>query len=228
MPYPDERAGLSAVQAIVGRRSIRGIPEQAGSPWHSSSTATSGIPTLSRWQRLVPTWWQSTAPKYTNHFQEDYQTPKSGQVSLGVVIITSSTLRLYPSCRKVVLWNPRKLRETEKGNSLGAMLPGTNAKTNDGLGSREWFRETFQNTLMRASLSGSETFADSLYHLLGSRHPVGNCPNEDCNGKQLTMPAPDAPYDCPSCGITIFTTDGLRIHGAVSSKASQLRNAIVV
>lgn len=107
--------------------------------------------------------------------------------------------------------DPRELRKTEKGNSLGAVLPGTNARTNDSIGSREWFRQVFNNTLQKASLGG-ETFADSLYHLLRSSHDVGSCPNSACDVTHLPMPAPNASYSCPSCGITIFTTDGLRIH----------------
>ena len=43
-----------------------------------------------------------------------------------------------------------------------------NAKTIDGLGPREWFRHSFNETLHKVSLGG-ETFAESLYHVLGGR-----------------------------------------------------------
>ena len=211
MPYPDERAGLSAVQAIVDGEAFEEFQNrldppctQAVLPLPAFRPCPDGTP---RTNLVAIDGSRVYAP-----FPGRLPDTQVGAVSLGVVIINLLELETLPRMPESGSVDPRKLRQTEKGNSLGTMLPGTNAKTNDGLGSREWFRETFQATLLRASLSGSETFADSLYHLLGSDRQVGNCPNEDCDGKQLPIPAPDAPYDCPSCGITIFTTDGLRIH----------------
>ena len=211
MPYPDERAGLSAVQAIVDGEAFEEFQNRLDPP---GTQAVLPLPAF----RPCPDGTSRTnlvaidGSRVYEPFPGRLPDTQVGAVSLGVVIIDLRELETLPRLPESGSVDPRKLRQTEKGNSLGALLPGTNARTNDGLGSREWFRETFQNTLLKASLSGSETFADSLYHLLGSDRQVGNCPNEDCDSKQLPMPAPDAPYECPSCGITIFTTDGLRIH----------------
>ena len=110
-----------------------------------------------------------------------------GAVSLGVVIIDLHTLETLPKLPASGSVDPRELRKTEKGSSLGAMLPGTNARTNDGVEPREWFRQIFNNTLQKASLSGTETFVDTLYHLLGTAHKVGDCPNVDCDATQLPL-----------------------------------------
>ena len=211
MPYADERAGLSAIQAIVDGEAFEEFQNRLDPP---SAEAVLPLPEF----RPCPDGTSRTnlvaidGSRVYEPFPGRLPDTQVGAVSLGVVIINLRELETLPRLPESGSVDPRKLRQTEKGNSLGAMLPGSNARTNDGLGAREWFRETFQGTLLRASLSGNETFADSLHHLLGTDHQVGNCPNEDCDGKQLPMPAPDAPYDCPSCGTTIFTTDGLRIH----------------
>ncbi len=211
MPYPDERAGLSAVQAIVDGEAFEEFQNRLDPP---GTQAVLPLPAF----RPCPDGTSRTnlvaidGSRVYEPFPGRLPDTHVGAVSLGVVIMNLRELSELPKLQESGSVDPRNLRKTEKGNSLGALLPGTNAKTNDGLGSREWFRQTFQDTLMRASLSGTETFADSLYHLLGVGHQVGNCPNEDCDGKQLPMPAPDAPYECSSCGTTIFTTDGLRIH----------------
>ena len=211
MPYPDERAGLSAVQAIVDGEAFEEFQNRLDPP---GTQAVLPLPAF----RPCPDGTSRTnlvaidGSRIYEPFPGRLPDTHVGAVSLGVVIMNLRQLAELPKLRESGSVDPRKLRKTEEGNSLGAMLPGANAKTNDGLGSREWFRATFHNTLLRASLSGSETFADSLYHLLGSDHQVGNCPNEDCDSKQLPLPAPSASYDCPSCGTTIFTSDGLRIH----------------
>ena len=211
MPYPDERAGLSAVQAIVDGEAFEEFQNRLDPP---GDQAVLPLPTF----RPCPDGTSRTnlvaidGSRIYEPFPGRLPDTHVGAVSLGVVIMNVEELSKLPKLKESGSVDPRKLRKTEEGNSLGALLPGTNAKTNDGLGPREWFRVTFHNTLLRASLSGSETFADSLYHLLGNDREVGNCPNEDCDAKQLPLPAPNVPYDCSSCGTTIFTTDGLRIH----------------
>ncbi len=210
MPYPDERAGLSAIQSIVDgedfekfRDSLDPPKPEAVLPLPTFYTCPDGIARTN----LVAI----DGSRLYDQFPGRLPDTHVGAVSLGVVIINLSKLANLSRKPESGSVDPRELRKTEIGNSLGAMLPGTNARTKDGKGPREWFRQVFNDILQGASLGG-ETFADSLYHLLGSSHKVGACPNPECNATDLRMPAPSAPYDCPSCKTTIFTTDGLRIH----------------
>ena len=211
MPYPDERAGLSAIQAIVGGEDFEEFQSRLDPP---KTEAVLPLPTF----RPCPDGTSRInlvaidGSRIYEPFPGRLPDTHVGAVSLGVVIMNLHKLKTLPRLPESGSVDPRELRETEEGHSLGAMLPGTNARTTDGAGSREWFRHTFHNVLLKSSLGGAETFADSLYHLLGSNHQVGNCPNVDCDATRLPLPAPEAPYDCPLCGTTIFTTDGLRIH----------------
>ncbi len=118
------------------------------------------------------------------------------------------TLQRLPESGAV---SPRLLRETEKGESLGMILPGMNAGKKDGTDPRTWFREIFNSELEKASVGG-ETFAETLHHLLGPHHRVDDCPNPDCSTKNLSMPDPGQVDHCPACGVEVLPTDGLRIH----------------
>ena len=59
---------------------------------------------------------------------------------------------------------------------------------------------------------GGETFAESLYHVLGADHRIRQCPIPDCDGSQLSIPKPETQETCPTCGTAIVTTDALRVH----------------
>lgn len=210
MPYPDERAGLSAIQAIVDGEDFEEFRSRLDPPKAETVLqlpAFRPCPNGASRTNLVAIDGSRVYEPFPGRLPDTHV----GAVSLGVVVINLRKLATLPKMPESGSVDPRELRKTEKGNSLGAVLPGTNARTNDSIGSREWFRQVFNNTLQKASLGG-ETFADSLYHLLRGSHDVGSCPNPDCDGTHLSMPAPNASYNCPSCGITIFTTDGLRIH----------------
>ena len=146
-----------------------------------------------------------------DHFPGRLPDTHAGAVSLGIVVINLgklSSLKKLPDSGAV---NPRELRKTEDGRSLGALLPGANARTIDGLGPRDWFRFSFNNTLNKLSLGG-ETFADSLYHILGADHKIRRCPNPDCDVTQLPMPKPRNQETCANCRTIIVTTDALRVH----------------
>ena len=119
-----------------------------------------------------------------------------------------ASLPRLPSSRSV---DPRELRETEDGKSLAAILPGSNAGTVDGLSPRDWFRQRFNDTLNSVSLGG-ETFAETLYHILGSDHKIRQCPNPECNARNVAMPSPGDQGACTSCETATLTTDALRVH----------------
>ncbi len=210
MPYADERAGLSAIQAIVESEDTEEFRKRLDPP---QTEAILPLPAF----RPCPNGTPRTnlvaidGSRVYGQFPGRLPDTHVGAVSLGVAVINLSQLVNLPPMPESGAVDPRALRKTEQGHSLGALLPGTNACTKDGVGPRAWFRQVFHSTLQKATLGG-ETFADSLYHLLGRNHGIGNCPNPDCDHGPLPLPPPDATDHCPSCGISIFTTDGLRIH----------------
>ena len=211
MPYADERAGLAAIQAIADsaelaefRRRLLPPSQDAVLPLPPSFRPS---PSGNSRTHLVAI----DGSQVYDHFPGRLPDTQAGLVSLGVVVINLSKLSSLDKLPDSGAVNPRELRETEDGRSLGALLPGTNAGTVDGLGPREWFRLSFNDTLNKVSLGG-ETFAESLYHVLGANHKIRRCPDPDCDVTQLPMPAPENQEACPSCETSIVTTDALRVH----------------
>ena len=210
MPYADERAGLAAIQAIADSTEFEEFRARLQPP---SQDAVLPLPPF----RPSPSGNSRThlvaidGSQVYDNFPGRLPDTHAGVVSLGVVVIKLSKLSSLERLPDSDAVNPRELRKTEEGRSLGALLPGTNATTIDGLGPREWFRLSFNDTLNKASLGG-ETFAESLYHVLGADHKIRRCPVPDCDGTQLPMPEPEDRETCATCGAIIVTTDALRVH----------------
>ena len=210
MPYEDERAGLAAIRAIAEsgvvdafradlqeRHSGQPLPLP---PFQPCPVGTSRTHILaidgSDIYEPIPGALPST---------------EAGLVSLGMVVMDLKKLETLTRLPESGAVNPRHLRETEKGESLGMMLPGMNAGKKDGTDPRTWFRQIFNSELERASVGG-ETFAETLHHLLGSDHKIDHCPNPDCSAENLRLPCPSQVDCCPTCGVEVLLTDGLRIH----------------
>ena len=210
MPYEDERAGLAAIRAIAESGVVesfrRELQERHSGqplplpPFHPCPAGTSRTHILaidgSDIYEPIPGALPST---------------EAGLVSLGMVVMDLKKLETLQRLPESGAVNPRLLRETEKGESLGMMLPGMNAGKKDGTDPRTWFRQIFNNELEKASVGG-ETFAETLYHLLGSDHKIDHCPNPDCSKENLRLPTPGTIDRCPTCGVEVLLTDGLRIH----------------
>ena len=140
-----------------------------------------------------------------------------GIVSLGAVVIKLSEYNRLERLPKSGAVNPRELRKTEEGKSLGVMLPGQNAARDDGLDPRSWFRRIINEELEQARFSeDGETFAETLYHLFSTsnRSDVRSirCPSLDCDNGNISLPKPYERNNCPKCGEEILLSDGLRIH----------------
>ena len=210
MPYEDERAGLAAIRAIAEsgvvetfraelqeRHSGQPLPLPPFQPCPAGTSRTHILAIDgSNIYEPIPGALPST---------------EAGLVSLGVVVMDLkklATLQRLPESGAV---SPRLLRETEKGESLGMILPGMNAGKKDGTDPRTWFREIFNSELDNASVGG-ETFAETLHHLLGPDHKIDHCPNPDCSGENLSLPVPGQVDRCPTCGGEVLLTDGLRVH----------------
>ena len=210
MPYPDERAGLAAIRAIVDSGEFDEFRSKLQPP---SPDAVMDLPPFEPCRQgtsrthLVAI----DGSQVYDHFPGRLPDTHAGAVSLGVVVIKLSELSKLERLPASGAVDPRLLRDTERGHSLGTLLPGTNARSVDGLGPRQWFRRCVNDLLGNISL-GEETFAQTLYALLGSSHTIRNCPNPDCTATELPMLAPGSTGDCAACGSEILTSDALRIH----------------
>ncbi len=208
MPYEDERAGLAALRAIaesgivdefrdnlVERHSGEPLPLPAFNP---CPIGTSRSYILAIDGSLVYSAIPGALP-----------CTEAGIVSLGMVVIDLKKLQSLRHLPESGAVNPRELRETETGKTLGIMLPGQNAAKRDGTDPRTWFREIINSELEKTHFGG-ESLADTLYHLLEGERTV-RCPNPDCDG-HVSVPQPSEEGQCSVCGERILLTDGLRIH----------------
>ena len=210
MPYEDERAGLAAIRAITESGVVDAFREQmqerhSGEPLPlplfepcpegSSRTHILAIDGSSIYEP-VPGALPCT---------------EAGLVSLGMVVMDLAKLDALQPLPESGAVNPRLLRETETGKSLGMMLPGMNCARKDGTDPRTWFREII-NTELENTRFGGESFAETLHHLLGKEHRVDHCPNPECKAVRIALPPPGERGNCDCCGEVVFPTDGLRIH----------------
>ncbi len=208
MPYQDERAGLDAIRAITES----GVVESFRTEMAERHT---GQPLP------LPRFEPCPAGKYRSYVVaidgSNIYAPipgalpctEAGLVSLGMVVIDVRKLESLPHLPASGAADPGELRRTEKSVSLGMMLPGQNAAKKDGTMPRTWFREILNNELEQAQLGG-ESFADTLYHLLGDGRTV-RCPNDECNEQNVGIPTPRSSGECKTCGERVFVSDGLRI-----------------
>ena len=207
MPYQDEKAGLDAIRAITES----GVVEDFRTKMVERHT---GVPLP------LPTFEPCPAGKSRGYVVaidgSNIYAPipgalpctEAGLVSLGMVVIDIRKLESLSHLPASGAVDPRQLRETERSVSLGLMLPGQNAGRKDGTEPRTWFREILNKELEDAQLGG-ESFADTLYHLLGEARAV-RCPNDDCK-EEVGIPTPGSVGACKVCGERVFVSDGLRI-----------------
>ena len=222
MPYEDERAGLAAIRAIAESGIVDDFRAQMQDrhsgeplplpPFMSCPQGTSRTHILA-----------IDGSKIYEPIPGALLCTEAGLVSLGIVLIDLQKLGALQRLPESHAVDPRLLRDTEKGKTLGMMLPGQNAAHKDGTSPRTWFRRKLNSELEEAHLGG-ETFADTLHHLLqlGNDPTINHCPNwqDDCKAVQLPIPAPGTQSECPSCGEVLLPSDGLRIHEQFIENAS--------
>ena len=210
MPYEDERAGLAAIRAITESGVVDAFRDQM-------QGRHSGQPLPLPLFEVCPVVTSRThilAIDGSNIYEPipgALPCTEAGLVSLGMVVMDLSKLSALLRLPESGAVNPRLLRETEEGKSLGMMLPGMNCCKKDGTDPRTWFREII-NTELGNTRFGGESFVETLCYLLGEGHLVGRCPNRDCEAVKLALPSPGEKGNCDSCGEVLFPTDGLRIH----------------
>lgn len=207
MPYVDERAGLAAIRALAESGVVDDFKQ------HMAERHPGTVLDLPPFESFPVGNARShvLAIDGSNIYESipgALPATEAGLVSLGVVIINTdrlATLDRLPSSGSV---DPRKLKETEYGNTLATMVPGRNAEKSDGTSPHAWFRQIVNHEISKAKLGG-ETFAETLYALLPERD--AKCPSGSCKDR-VTLPGPGQTSTCASCGIPVYLTDGLRIH----------------
>ena len=221
MPYEDERAGLAALRSIVESGVVDDFRSQM-------KDRHSGEPLP------LPNFQPCPAGTSRSHIlaidgSNVYDAipgalpcTEAGIVSLGLVVIDVKKLTSLQSLPDSGAVNPRLLRATEEGDSLGFMLPGQNAEKDDGTSPRTWFRQILNDELHSAHFGG-ETLAETLHQLIGPNRVIPHCPNPDCNEINVTTPGPGQFYTCKSCGESILLSDGLRIHTQFEDNASPVQ-----
>lgn len=213
MPYADEIAGLAALRAIADSGIVEEFRQQlverhSGEPLPLPAFLPCP-PGQSRTHILA-----IDGSNVYDAIPGALPCTEAGLVSLGLVVIDLNKLAALERLPESGSVNPRMLRDTEHGESLGLMLPGQNAGKKDGASPRTWFRQIFNSELEKTRFGG-ESLAETLYHLLqlGSSPTIDHCPNHpDCDHRNLPIPQPGAAGSCPCCGEPTFTADGLRIH----------------
>ena len=217
MPYLDERAGLASILAIVESGVV---DEFRDNLVERHDGVTLPLPALEvipsgRARRHV------VAIDGSNIYESipgALPCTEAGLVSLGVVVIDTVKLFSLPHLPLSHAVDPRELKDTEKGQALGTMLPGRNAARRDGIGPRQWFREKMDKELRDARF-GDESFANTLEALLGENRQI-KCPAEDCTQRDILATGTNAMLKCPTCKLPILLTDGLRIHEQFEENAS--------
>ena len=210
MPYEDEKAGLAAIRAIAESGIVDDFRDQLAD---RHSGVLPELPPFEAFSEGTPRT-HVLAIDGSNVYEPipgALPCTEAGMVSLGVVIIDTAKLKTLPGLPESGAVDPRELQTTEKGETLGTMLPGRNAAKKDGVSPRTWFREIINNVLEKATLGG-ESFADTLHALLKEERQIRNCPNPDCSEQNLQLPGPGDSLICPTCQGPIWLADGLRIH----------------
>ena len=186
VPYEDERAGLAAIRAIAKAE----VVEEFGAQLAERHNGV--LPDLPPFQPNV-------LGKPRRHIlaidgSSIYEAipgalpcTEAGLVSLGVVVIDTGKLFGLDRLPESGAMNPRELRATEAGETLGTMLPGRNAAKQDGTDPRTWFRQIINREFGNAKL-GDESFAETLYSLLGDDRKIKG-PNINCDADGIPIPS---------------------------------------
>ena len=210
MPYEDERAGLAAIRAIAQSGIVNEFRDLLVDR-HSGSLPP--MPPFAPYYADGKTRTHILAIDGSNIYEPipgSLPCTEAGLVSLGVVVISIEKLMTLKPLPDSGAANPRELRSTENGETLGTMLPGQNAAKQDGTTPRTWFRQIINTELEKANLGG-ESFSDTLNALLTENRAI-RCPDPDCGQRGIEVPGPGRTTACPTCQGPVWLSDGLRIH----------------
>ena len=133
---------------------------------------------------------------------------EAGLISVAIVRIDVKRLASLPRLPQSRATDPVALRDTERASTLQLALPGRNARSAEGLTSREWFRVEVQANLENGHYGG-EDLATTLHALLGDPRRI-RCPNLLCTSRPLTPQPGHMRSTCGECQAEVLLADALR------------------
>ena len=207
MPYPEERAGFSALRDLERRRVIEAFGDQLE---RGVNLPPKPLPPFESFRQGKPRPVVVALDGSSIYHRIPARLPctEAGLISIAIVRIDVERLEFLPQLPESHATNPVQLRKTEDASTLQLALPGRNARSVDGQTSREWFREEVQATLEKGHFGG-ESLATTLHALLEEPRPI-KCPNRQCASRPATPPPGEMNSFCDDCGEDVLLSDALR------------------
>lgn len=207
MPYPNERAGFSALADLQRRQIVEAFGDRLA---EGVNLPPKPLPPFEAFPRGAPRPVVVALDGSSIYQRIPARLPATEAGLLSIAIVRIDVRRLesltqLPESRAV---DPVQLRCTEDASTLQVALPGRNAQSKDGQTSRDWFRSTVQEVLESGHFGG-ETLADTLHALLKNERHV-RCPNLVCEARPLTPPPGRMRSPCRDCGFEVLLSDALR------------------
>ena len=207
MPYPNERAGFSAIEDLERRRIVSAFGDRLT---QGDNLPRQPLPNFQQFPVSTPRPVVVALDGSSIYHRIPARLPatEAGLLSIAIVRIDIERLSNLPQLPQSGAINPVELRETEDASTLQMALPGRNARSADGQVSRDWFRNTIQDALESGHFGG-ESFATTLHALLNGQRSI-KCPNLDCDSRPLTPPSNELRLQCQDCGRDVLLADSLR------------------
>ena len=210
MPYPNERAGFSAVEDLERRRIVEAFGDQLA---QGVNLPLKSLPPFQPFPPGEPRPVVVALDGSSIYHRIPARLPATEAGLLSIAIVRIDVLRLSNLARlpESGAIDPVGLRDTEDASTLQMALPGRNAQSVDGQVSRDWFRSEVQEVLESGHFGG-ETLADTLHALLEKTRDRRDikCPNLLCASRTRTPPPGQMRSHCQSCGTMVLLSDALR------------------
>ena len=207
MPYPNERAGFSALEDLERRRIVEAFGDQLE---QGVGVPRTPLPPFESFPQSRPRAVVVALDGSNIYHRIPARLPatEAGLLSIAIVRIDVEQLESLPQLPRSGAVDPVQLRDTEKAHTLQLALPGRNARSADGEASRDWFRAVVQEALASGHYGG-ETLAETLHGLLGEARAI-RCPNVRCASRPLTPPPGELTSRCQGCEAVVLLSDALR------------------
>ncbi|MCY4628082.1 MAG: hypothetical protein OXE58_11035 [Acidobacteria bacterium] len=210
MPYPNERAGFSALEDLDRRRIVEAFGDRLA---QGVNLPPKSLPRFEPFPRGTsrPIVVALDGSSIYHRIPARLPVTEAGLLSIAIVRIDVQGLVNLARLPESGAIDPVQLRDTEDTSTLQLALPGRNARSADGQVSRDWFRSVVQEALESGHFGG-ETLADTLHALLARTHEERNikCPNVLCESRPLTPPPGQLRSRCQNCGTAVLLSDALR------------------
>ena len=210
MPYPNERAGFSAVEDLERRRIVEAFGDRLV---QGVNLPLKPLPPFEPFPqgRPRPVVVALDGSSIYHRIPARLPATEAGLLSIAIVRIDVHGLANLARLPESGAIDPVQLRDTEDASTLQLALPGRNARSADGQVSRDWFRSAVQEVLESGHFGG-ETLADTLHALLEKTRDRRNikCPNIPCDSRPLTPPPGQMRSRCQDCGAVVLLSDALR------------------